>query len=327
MSRSLELIPNSFQVPNFLVDKLLPHLSGPQAKILMVLCRKTFGWHKREDVISFSQFRDEAGVSRSSAFEALRVFVDAGLVLKASKGRVDMNAWSLNLDADADKVLERLMTEAKPSADVDKSLAPEADLSNRRTSTAGGLVQPAHQKWSNRRTRGGPTGGPTETKETQKTQSPLPPPAKAEGDDAVDVEVKEIWNFFAGSPLSDELPGIECTAIRYDSALLKVWDYYREKLKRASHYELTRQRRVMGEAGLKACEKWARMNGSTNPAEDAIELMKHAINRLAESPWHNGQNERGVKYLDWEVLFRSRNTPSPQKLTDYWLNDEKWGAA
>jgi hypothetical protein len=28
MSRSLELIPNSFQVPNFLVDKLLPHLSA-----------------------------------------------------------------------------------------------------------------------------------------------------------------------------------------------------------------------------------------------------------------------------------------------------------
>lgn len=288
MSRSLELIPNSFQVPNFLVDKLLPHLSGPQAKILMVLCRKTFGWHKREDVISFGQFRDEAGVSRSSAIEALRVFMDAGLVLKASKGRVDMNAWSLNLDADADKVLERLMIEAKPSADVDKSLGPEADQSNRRTSTAGGLVQPADQKWSNRRTRGGPTGGPTETKETQETQIPL-------------------------IPLTTKLD--------------EVWAYYRERLKRAPHYELTRQRRVMGEAGLKACTKLARMNGSTKPAEDAVSLMKLAIDRLAESPWHNGENERGAKYLDWEGLFRGRNVPSPQKLTDYWLNDEKWGAA
>ena len=288
MSRSLELIPNSFQVPNFLVDKLLPHLSGPQAKILMVLCRKTFGWHKREDVISFGQFRDEAGISRSSAIEALRVFMDAGLVLKASKGRVDMNAWSLNLDADADQVLERLMPEAKPSADVDKSLAPEADQSNRRTSTAAGLVQPADQKWSNRRTRGGPTGGPTETKENQETQIPL-------------------------IPLTTKLD--------------EVWAYYRERLKRAPHYEFTRQRRVMGEAGLKACTKLARMNGSTTPSEDAISLMKLAIDRLAESPWHNGENERGTKYLDWEVLFRSRNMPSPQKLTDYWLNDEKWGAA
>jgi hypothetical protein len=288
MSRSLELIPNSFQVPNFLVDKLLPHLSGPQAKILMVLCRKTFGWHKREDVISFGQFRDEAGVSRSSAIEALRVFMDAGLVLKASNGRVDMNAWSLNLAADADKVLERLMTEAKPSADVDKSLAPEADLSNRRTSTAGGLVQPADQKWSNRRTRGGPTGGPTETKENQETQIPLIP---------LTTRVEEVWA------------------------------YYRERLKRASTYELTRERRVMGEAGLKACTKLARMNGSTQPSEDAISLMKLAIDRLSESPWHNGKNDSGAKYLDWELLFRGRNVPSPQKLTDYWLNDEKWGAA
>jgi hypothetical protein len=288
MSRSLELIPNSFQVPNFLVDKLLPHLSGPQAKILMVLCRKTFGWHKREDVISFGQFRDDAGVSRSSAIEALRVFMDAGLVLKASKGRADMNAWSLNLDADADKVLERLMTEAKPSADVDKSLAPEADLSNRRTSTAGGLVQPADQKWSNRRTRGGPTGGPTETKENQETQIPLIP---------LTTKVEEVWA------------------------------YYHKKLKRASHCQLTRERRVMGEAGLKACEKWARMNGSAQPSEDAIGLMKLAIDRLAGNPFHNGDNDRGAKYLDWEVLFRSRNVKSPQKLFELWLNDEKWGAA
>jgi uncharacterized protein (DUF2132 family) len=288
MSRSLELIPNSFQVPNFLVDKLLPHLSGPQAKILMVLCRKTFGWHKREDVISFGQFRDEAGVSRSSAIEALKLFVEAGLVLRVSKGRTDMSAWSFNLDVDVDRVLERLMPGQTCSADVDKSLVPEADLSNRRTSTAGGLVRPAHQKWSNRRTRGGPTGGPTETKENQETQIPL-------------------------IPLTTKLD--------------EVWAYYREKLKRASHYEFTRPRRVMGEAGLKACEKLARMNGSTKPAEDAISLMKLAIDRLAESPWHNGDNGSGAKYLDWEVLFRGRNVPSPHKLTDYWLNDEKWGAA
>jgi hypothetical protein len=52
--------------------------------------------------------------------------------------------------------------------------------------------------------------------------------------------------------------------------------------------------------------------------------MKLAIDRLAESAWHNGANETGTKYLDWEVLFRGRNMPCPQKLTDYWLDDEKF---
>ena len=46
----------------------------------------------------------------------------------------------------------------------------------------------------------------------------------------------------------------------------------------------TRERRVMGEAGLKACEKRARMDGSMQPSEDAIGLMKFAIDRLAEVP-------------------------------------------
>jgi hypothetical protein len=32
--------------------------------------------------------------------------------------------------------------------------------------------------------------------------------------------------------------------------------------------------------------------------------MKLSIDRLADSPWHNGDNGTGAKYLDWEVLFR-----------------------
>jgi hypothetical protein len=55
---SFKMIRNSFQVSNFLVDDLLPHLSGPQAKVLIVLCRRTFGWNQKEDTISFGQFRD-----------------------------------------------------------------------------------------------------------------------------------------------------------------------------------------------------------------------------------------------------------------------------
>jgi hypothetical protein len=78
------------------------------------------------------------------------------------------------------------------------------------------------------------------------------PSEKPEVDDAVDVGVKKIWNFFAEGPLADELPGVECISIPDESAppsqpvtpaLTEVWDYYRTRLKRSLHLKLTKQRR------------------------------------------------------------------------------------
>ncbi len=103
-----------------------------------------------------------------------------------------------------------------------------------------------------------------------------------------------------------------------------AWEYYREKLGRSPHLELTKQRRTMGEMGLKACKRMALLSGSEDPDRAAVELLKLAIDRLAESPWHNGENDSGKKYLEWEVLFRSKTVASPNKLTDFWLSDEKF---
>ena len=108
MSKASELIPNSFQVPNLLVDRLLPFLSGPQTKVVLLVCRKTFGWGKRVDLISLGRFQQQAGLSRSSVYEALETFVRAGLLLKTSRGRQQVNEWSLNLEANADDVIRFL---------------------------------------------------------------------------------------------------------------------------------------------------------------------------------------------------------------------------
>jgi hypothetical protein len=286
LSKSHELIPNSFQVPNLVADRLLRHLSGPQAKVLIVLCRKTFGWNKRQDIISFGQFRDEAGVSRSAAVDALRVLVASGLVTKVTRGTLEMSSWSLNLDADPESVLERLMPGVNAPADGDMGQVRTPAYTDRRPMPLVGLDRPEVQTYTAQRPTPIPPGGLTETQ--------VNPKPKNLSSNATPLAVEEVW------------------------------EYYRNKLQRSPHLELTKQRRAMGEAGLRACEKMARMNGSTRPSEDAVTLMKLAIDRLAESPWHNGENGNGTKYLDWEVLFRGRNVPCPQKLTDYWLNDEKF---
>jgi hypothetical protein len=108
--------------------------------------------------------------------------------------------------------------------------------------------------------------------------------------------------------------------------VLCVWNYYRERLKRDSHLALTAKRRAMGEAGLKACRRLAVDAKASDPDGFAVQLMKIAVDRLAESAWHNGKNSSGKRYLDWEILFRSRELPCPEKLTDFWLDDDKFPA-
>jgi hypothetical protein len=108
-----------------------------------------------------------------------------------------------------------------------------------------------------------------------------------------------------------------------DERLADAWAYYREKLNRSSTYAFTKKRRSMGEQGLRACRKLALEMGSVSPEEDAIKFLKLAIDRLTKEPYHNGANDQGTKYLDWEHLFRGKDKPCPQKLTEYWLDSAR----
>jgi hypothetical protein len=180
LSKPSELIPNSFQMPNFLADKLLRHLSGPQAKVLIVLCRKTFGWGKRVDLISLGQFQQQAGLSRSSVYEALETFVGAGLLLKTSRGRQQVNEWSLNLEANAEDVI-RFLEESSKAVKKPVCIA-------QRTSSPSELVRPENQNCIAQRTTTSSLGEPTETQETHK------PNVEREG--KWDSSVEEAFRFY-----------------------------------------------------------------------------------------------------------------------------------
>jgi Bacteriophage replication protein O len=282
VSKSSELIPNSFQVPNLLVDRLLPHLSGPQVKVLLLVCRKTFGWGKRTDLISFGQFQKEAKLSRSSVYETLESFVRAGLLLKSSTGPLQVNGWTLNLEADAEAVIrflkEASKTVKKPVCIAQRTISPDE------------LVRPEIQNYIAQRTRDSSPGEPTETQETHKPN----------------VERQGKW----------------------DSPVEEAWRYYCHTTGRGPQYELTRQRRALGIEGLRKAARHAAAMGSQRPEEDALSLLKLAIDRMLVDRWHNGE-ESGTKYLGWEQLFTSTRFKG-NKLVDYWLNEDntaKWGAA
>src|SRR5918999_2114999 len=47
--------PNTTQIPNDVFDSLMPRLTGGELKVLLYICRRTFGFQKDSDCISLSQ--------------------------------------------------------------------------------------------------------------------------------------------------------------------------------------------------------------------------------------------------------------------------------
>jgi phage replication O-like protein O len=72
--------PNYTQIPNEIIDAWMNQLSGVEFKILMSICRKTFGWGKDKDRISFSQFEKITGASRQAVSEAIKKLSDLDLI-------------------------------------------------------------------------------------------------------------------------------------------------------------------------------------------------------------------------------------------------------
>jgi hypothetical protein len=79
-------------VPDELLDRQLPHLSGAEVKVLLYLMRQTFGWKRDSEAVSFkrllkgsarrdgSVFDEGAGVSRSTLAVALEGLEEKGLI-------------------------------------------------------------------------------------------------------------------------------------------------------------------------------------------------------------------------------------------------------
>jgi phage replication O-like protein O len=68
------------QVPNIVFDTLLPTLTESELKVLLVIVRQTYGWHKERDWISHSQFVKKTSLSRRSVSSALKSLSSKNIV-------------------------------------------------------------------------------------------------------------------------------------------------------------------------------------------------------------------------------------------------------
>lgn len=92
-----KFIPNSFQVPNAVIDELMSVLSGAEFKCYMLVVRQTTGWNKQKDAVSISQMMEKCSLSNRGVIDACEKLVELGLLTK-SKGFRGMNVFSVNFD-------------------------------------------------------------------------------------------------------------------------------------------------------------------------------------------------------------------------------------
>jgi phage replication O-like protein O len=78
--------PNYTQIPNDLLEYWLPQLGEAELKVLLVIMRKTLGWHKKREWICNTQLMKSTGLCLDTVISAARALQEKGLILRQVDG-------------------------------------------------------------------------------------------------------------------------------------------------------------------------------------------------------------------------------------------------
>jgi len=92
VSNKLYLEDNFTQVPNEILETLArTHLSPNEWKIVILVIRKTYGWHKPDDWIALSQIEKHTGITRSNVCRYIKSLVRRKILVKLDNWNIGLN--------------------------------------------------------------------------------------------------------------------------------------------------------------------------------------------------------------------------------------------
>lgn len=71
-------------------------LLASEYQVILFVIRKTWGWHKKEDVISFSQFMDGTGLSRGTTNKTLKNLILRKILVRVTRLGKQKISYSFN---------------------------------------------------------------------------------------------------------------------------------------------------------------------------------------------------------------------------------------
>ena len=87
------------QIHNAILNKLATtDLNGSEFRCLMFLFRKTYGYKKTEDKISFEQWSEGTGLARRSCIRTIQALIEKNIITASgvSVGRSHVNTYGFN---------------------------------------------------------------------------------------------------------------------------------------------------------------------------------------------------------------------------------------
>lgn len=117
-----------------------------------------------------------------------------------------------------------------------------------------------------------------------------------------------------GTPATRARASNGITAQSVADRVQRVWAHYQRVIPGGQRYALDEKRKRLISTALGVMQRQA--DGFPDAAEYAVTRCCEAIDGLAASPHHNGQNDRGKKYLGIQYALAGRGTESVDERID-----------
>jgi phage replication O-like protein O len=92
------LIPNTCQVPNVLLDKIMSQVSGAAFKVAMAIARQTYGFQETSRHIGLTKLSELTGLSRPAVVGGIKELGELLTVKHGPKNSRTSNEYALNID-------------------------------------------------------------------------------------------------------------------------------------------------------------------------------------------------------------------------------------
>lgn len=115
---------------NFILDVIMPELKPTHWKVLCFIMRKTIGWHRVEDGLSYSQIMDGTGIkNRTTISGAIKELVRLGYIARlATEEQNDPNRYRINTEYEIE--VEGSKKETKPEPEPEPKEDPAGSTKN-----------------------------------------------------------------------------------------------------------------------------------------------------------------------------------------------------
>lgn len=85
--------PNYTQVPNVLLDDMMKDMKEAELRVVLAICRQTFGWHRKSKKMSLSYLADATGMTSKGVIGGIKDGIERGIINK----KKDRDSWRYNL--------------------------------------------------------------------------------------------------------------------------------------------------------------------------------------------------------------------------------------